>query len=675
MNILKRLESLPKTSFTKGLYSLFLCSLVLLSLFFVYRTFFIIYFSPAGLELPWWELVKTYLWGIKFDAIVISYAFLPLYLLYVGLAFFRSEFFTKILRRLSVTYTIFIALIILVLLVSDLGFYSFYQMPINAIFFGLIEDDTKAIFISIWKNYPVILLLLPVALLIYTLYKAMHYCFRSYRGPHQQTKPLTFLLQVFISVIFITVAIRGGFGKLPLAPKYSSFSHIEFLNQRAVNGIIHFDIALRLRLKRTQAGFDMIKDLGFKNKKDATEVYLGSAISSAVPKIEDLLKTTPKRPSVEKKPLHVIVILMESFGKSWLKYHGKGFNILGDLEPILDNSISFERFISSDGGTIGSTLAVGTNLTIRPGKLHYSESKKAARLIKSGAHLPYKNLGYHTEYVYGGKLSWRNLGSFFTKQQYDRVTGQSQILEAMKLPTEAGTEWGIFDEYLFDYIFKNIEKSAGPQFIMALTTTNHPPFELPKDYQPQEDIKIPEGLKARVTREEDLFITRFQAYRYANDQLAKFIRKIKRHPLLSKNTLIAVTGDHNFLGFMTFYKSEEFVKKEVPFFMILPDRPGYEEIAFDAYNPGTHIDLMPTVYDLTLSEQKYLSVGRSLLKPNPWSLWSGGYFNSKMFYLDGTFSVWAGDNNNHLKDTEESDNELLRKAKSSIAVSEIILDF
>lgn len=316
---------------------------------------------------------------------------------------------------------------------------------------------------------------------------------------------------------------------------------------------------------------------------------------------------------------------MESFGANWLQYHSQDFNILGGLESHFKEDILFKNIISGDNGTIGSLMAIGTNIPNRPGARFLSESKYLQTSLESSANVPYSNSGYETNFMYGGKLGWRDIGKYFKYQKFDNLIGENFISNDLNLSGSNGTEWGLFDEHLFSMIEKKLNETTRPQFILALSTSNHPPFEVPSDYKPKR-LEIPELLDSKILRERNLFLERFKSFQYANAKLADLISRIKKSKL-GENTIIAVTGDHNFWGFINYDSNESFYKHTVPLYFYIPNSYLNKEI--DTNKIASHEDIMTTLYNLSLSETNYTSFGENL-------------FNSGRSFAIGA-NLYAGD--------------------------------
>ena len=106
----------------------------------------------------------------------------------------------------------------------------------------------------------------------------------------------------------------------------------------------------------------------------------------------------------------------------------------------------------------------------------------------------------------------------------------------------------------------------------------------------------------------------FTVYQFANRQLAKFITDVKKSKF-ADNTIIAVTGDHNLRELSNYTPEETFVRYAVPFYIYIPQqiKKDLNIQKINTKNFGSHMDIMPTLYSLSLSSAKYTSLGNSLL--------------------------------------------------------------
>jgi len=598
----------------KGLVRLLLFYVFFVFLMFAFRTFFIGYFGELShLARFQTDLILAFFIGWKYDTLVLSYLLLPFYLILIPVSLLKNLFIYNVYQSLKIIAFMFYGLVLPLLLIADLGFYSYFQDHFNILIFGFLEDDTAALLETIWKNYPIEYVLVGLVGWIFILIKISRVLF-----PKVMTKTgvlsggaLKYLVLLIFSFVLMAGALRGGYGALVLAPKYSDFSESEFVNQAAVNGLVSLEKTIKLRVQSNRSDFSMAESMGYQNGiHQAFNDFLGWDVSDT-PKeqlINLIKRKTTKNKKLELDRMNVVVIVMESFGSHWLKYNSNEFNFLGPLKKHFEQDHYFENIISSGNGTIGSLLTVATNIPPRPGKRFLSESKYLRMPLDMSANIPFQNQGYETTFVYGGKLGWRDIGKYFKYQKYDNTIGENAIRNTLLLKKKAGTEWGLYDDHFFDYILLKLKQGVKPQFMLGLSTSNHPPFEYPKTYQ-KLPLVISDELGGKILREKDLFIKRFEAFQYANVALANFIQKVKNSSLAA-NTIIAVTGDHNFWGFINYERSESYKKYLVPFYLYLP--PSLSVAEYNSKRLGSHEDIMPTLYNLSLSETEYLSLGEDL---------------------------------------------------------------
>lgn len=663
----------------RGVFDCLKFYLCLIFLMFGFRLAFLLYFGSLNyFENYLGDIFQAFFIGWKYDSIVASYFLLFFILILPFVALAKSSKIFHLYQRFLKFFFIISCMAISLILISDLGFYSFFQDHINILFFGVVEDDTEALFSSIQKDYPIELMLIGYGIFVAFLFVLKNKVFKSL-SVFSTSKVHGSLLK-FVSIyilIFILLAgsLRGGYGDLVISPKYTDFSESEFVNQLSFNGVIALEDTIKLRLSSNEKDFNMTEAMGYGNDiKLAFNDYLGFEItaSSRDELISLIKRRTPENKNFDIDKVNVVVILMESFGSHWLQYQSEEFNILGSLKDVFDEGYYFKNFISGDNGTIGSLLTLSTNIPSRPGKRFLSESKFMTTPLETGAHIPYQKRGYETTFIYGGKLSWRNIGRYFKVQGYHHIIGENKIRKDLSLTEHAGTEWGLYDEYFFDYIYNELEKSHSPQFILGLSTSNHPPFDVPKSYRPL-SLSIPEKLEGRILREKELFLERFKAFQYANQSLANFITKVKSSKF-GDNTIIAVTGDHNFWGFMNYEANEVYSKYRVPFFVYVPKSIKID--FFDENKLGSHEDIMATLYNLSLSDTEYLTFGEDLFsKGNSFALNASIRASDEgVMYKDQTY-LWDIQRPYVIKSSGNIQLNLLDKRyRSTMAISDYYLE-
>jgi phosphoglycerol transferase MdoB-like AlkP superfamily enzyme len=636
------------------------------------RAAFVLYFGDmTSLALEIQNVFKAFLLGIRFDVMPLAYILVLPFLILNFAYLLPGKLTIKTARYLVIGSIHFGFLLLVFVYICDYAFFSFFQDHINILFYGLIEDDTTAVLISIWKNYNIPLWLGFILLSYYSFHRLILFLFSPFdfdlkpRG-FDKRYPLVFLF----GIVFIAYCGRGNFGRLPLSIEDAHISTNTFINKISLNGVISLNRAIKIRAIFGKGSFDYFKKYGYHNWQAAFAD--AKALRPSTEQIKtSLLVKVPRNPLVERNPPHVVLVVMESFGSFWNQSDGQEFNLLGKLKNHFQEGILFKNFLPAENGTIGSLVSVATSQVIRPGARFLSESEFMNVPLASSGHIAYQKSGYETHFVYGGKLGWRDLGKYLKTQGYNNIWGANEIKEAMPelrnvSDEDLGNEWGIFDEYLYTFIEERLRTATKPQFILVLTTTNHPPFEYPSSYKPLPLILTQERLDGLTVRE-DLAISRFLGLQYANQKIGEFLDRIKLSQL-KDNTVLALTGDHSFWIAKGVEADSEFRRFSVPFFISLPSQLKPEN--YDQESFGSHEDIFPTLYHLTLSNQEYIGIGENMLGGNSFAINSSGLVANKSgAFHHNKFWKWKDLSRQVLEPSEETEELSVLKRHSSGLIS------
>jgi phosphoglycerol transferase MdoB-like AlkP superfamily enzyme len=165
----------------------------------------------------------------------------------------------------------------------------------------------------------------------------------------------------------------------------------------------------------------------------------------------------------------------------------------------------------------------------------------------------------------------------------------------------------VWDSYVFKYLNKRLaaQPADKPIFVFVLTSTNHPPYDLPADYH-----RVPRDMaqwKGETTS--DTLMLNLDSYHYAADLLGGFVQEVQHGPL-HKNTIIAATGDHNVRSFGMYAQADRrFLMRQVPFVI------WGEGLACGTQQalPASHRDMFTTLMPLVGVAGPYINTGRNLL--------------------------------------------------------------
>lgn len=576
-----------------------------LIIFFMGRLFMISSFSSLDEVYISGDLISAFVMGFRVDTQVLMYGLaLPvLVILMSPLLLYVKVSSTKIDTLIRATYLFAISVLGLIL-IGNYFFYEQFNENYNLLIFAFFNDDTTAILNTIWTTYPIVKMILALIGVNYILNMGIKIVFE---------KEIVFKLGIVYKILFIVlffssyfVLMRGSIGMFPLGDRDLIVSENTFVNDIATNGVLSLKQAISNRASN-KFNIDIIKTLqkeGFNSEKEAISDYLVTEVDSV--SIGSLMSLTKKDDSLDKNKYNVVFIVMESMNNNYIDLHSEKMNLLGSLEKELDSLIVFRNFIPKGPRTIHSLDGLIVNNIQRAplSQTIYSNITFSMSNIK-----PFKDNGYHTVFAYGGQLGWRNIKDFYKHQYFDEIQGDITLLRRQKGAT--GGLWGIYDEFLFNDIYESLslKESITPLMCFAMTTSNHTPYLLPDTYNPY-PLELSDSIKGAMIKGEELVKNHFLTYQYSNDQLGKFISKI-RNSSLADNTIIVVTGDHTNTEIFNYDDSNLFNEISVPLLMYLPDELK-KKLVINPSIYGSHKDIFPTIFNLALSNTEYVNSGNDL---------------------------------------------------------------
>ena len=592
---------------------LFLLIISLFILFSFNRFLFFSLFSDSSEGTnEFFKILNGFLLGIKYDSATIIYGLsIPVLLFYLGIVIPVKKYLPmcSIISKIWTTLILFLFLFIFCI---DVFFYEFYQDHLNIIFFEIFEDDTQAVIKTILRNYPVFAIVTGLVILGSVVYYLLGKVF--YHQNENSIKPLKHIGILGGSFIVFAIMARASFGLFPIGMMDAAYTDDIFLNKLAPNPVFTFEKAVEARLaQKSSLPFwrrNKYKDDIQSAFSKTAEYFLGSDeknLDSTITTNSYFIQKSKSNEHLKSNPPHVIIVMMEGFGSWILDYESGEFQISCGISDWINKSIYFDHFIQAAGGSIYNLTSTILSIPAIPQTIPLSQQKYSITSFESALAESYRRNGFETTFVYGGKLSWQRLSDFVPHQGFDHVYGEGDF--DYNTPK---TDWGVYDEYLFQFVFNILINSETPQFIVFFTTTNHPPFELPPSFD-SPSLEMSDSLKTIIRGNEALALKRFAAYQYTSCYLNQFLNDIYTNEKLM-NTVTAVTADHNLQGIRNYSSKNILHRFRIPFFILAPESIISQPKVIPTI--GSHVDISPTLINLTLSDAKYLSFGRDLLNSN-----------------------------------------------------------
>ncbi len=643
------------------LYRVFALTLVVLILMSLSRLYIFLNFSTSS-DHSYSELFDAFFLGFRLDASMMAYTNALGVLLLFLVWLLKLESLQKHLYSFYRVYFILFLTIVSFLTFIDLTYFSFFGEHSTLMIFGVFDDDTEALIKTGMQNYNVVLLgfmlLAYFSFLYFMIFKILKEK-KKFDFNINWLKQLGFFLAL---IVLVALTGRGSVGVFPLAYSISDVSQDPLVNKLPQTPSFAIFDSYNQYSKSKSQNYDLIKMAGYSgNIQKAFEVFTQTTDINRESLLNNLAKTTTKDERLKDRLPHVVVVMVESFGMPLLDYQSQSFNVMGRLKKHFDEDILFTSFISSSNGTVVSLEPLLLNITARPNSTSFAQSAYLNTHFSQASAKVYKDAGYETSFVYGGDLFWRNVGSFMSRQGFDNTYGKGAIASSLGESLDEIThDWGVFDEYLYSYIYKMLESATEPQFIFILTTNNHPPYTIPSDYK-SNSLEISQELSEHISGDVGLAKKRFKDYAYALDSLGGFLDEVKNSSL-AKNSVVAVTADNNTVEGIMRYDNHYTQTKTVPFYIYLPDdlKPTKE---IETTLASSHKDIFPTLYNLTLYDKKYTAIGTNLLDPR--TLHCGFNDAGVIMAKDGGFE--------YKKAQTKEQKECEEYYKASLAVTEYLI--
>ena len=660
--------------------------------------------SFVGDEVGLSDKLNLYKYGFLYDTRVIAialFAYLALVYVLKPLSFFAKK--PKIYRNTSSVYAFVLGFVCASFAIVNFYYYEMYKTKIDIFIFGLKDDNTKEILGIIFRDYPVGVLILCMLLI------AIFYAFVNSKILHKASMvmPLvrlrTFVVANLALVCVLFIGARGSFGSFPLGEKDSAISTFDSINALNPNPILAF--AWALGQYRADSDYLIADREAFEREflELQKEVFTIQRVSP-----KSAMQSSPKSTSqfvVQSrqnlpKP-HIIINLMESFGSGALsldyefawdmevspqehtqKNHSTNtqeftqehtqkytqaatqnpqthknprLDLLGSLREhflsanVFDKSnkdfrqdFVFWRFFSSNTGTAPSFF----DLYFLSPTINLSTGKMKKHKL---AHTPLDTLkqnGYEVVFITSSSGAWVNITQYLKNQDiqtYDAQDLGAKYQDAHKHKNS----FGINDEYIYKYIMEILQSASKPMAIFALTTSNHPPFITPSEFDevnaPNITAEVQEKFNKKAKPSKVL-----GSFLYSNNAFGEFLGRLKSSSV-GKNTVVFATGDHHLRDLSAFPPRYNALNFAVPLYVYMPKqvqdslKSAGRAIHYDPLRVGSHKDIFPSIFELFLDNAEYISLGgKNMLgsrnekyefgiNAGIWANDEGIYYNGKLF--------------------------------------------
>lgn len=365
-------------------------------------------------------------------------------------------------------------------------------------------------------------------------------------------------------------------------------------------------------------------------------------------------KDRQRFPASPSKP-NICILVLESFGKEYIGYNAVGRpSYTPFLDSLSKHSLYFNYFYANGLKSMDAVPAIFASIPALFNKPFIISSAAGKKFVGLAACL--KKTGYQSAFFHGADEGSMGFKPFLLRSGFDSYYSKDSYEGS---PQDYDGQWGIYDEPFLQFAIQKMDQIQEPFMTGIFTLSSHHPFSIPQKYQ---------GNFHSGT------LPIHKSIQYTDFALKQFFMEASRHTWFS-NTIFIITADHTAMNETPRYQSAA-GRYEVP---LLIYAPGGNWVGL-SNKTGQHIDILPTVLQMTGYPNPFISAGRSLLDTaNAGQAFQ--YFQGNYGYIrDNKFIMSQGQNisayyslntdpelkENLLPSASEDANEMFKSFKTTV---------
>lgn len=582
---------LKQLSIPKNIWWLFSTGFLFLLLMTLLRVVFMMVFSPpsgnGNLPMPYGQS----LWlGLRYDARMVAVACLLLFLL--GLIPALNPFRSTAGKRTALTLWFILILVAGIFYAIDFANFAYLNERLNA---GLLNyvADARTSATMMWQTYPVLKILLGIALALVVLLWLIRLLYRrtarrevvSGKGAR-----IAYSLSFFLLLAFL---IFGRIGQYPLRWSDAFILGNDYASNVSLNPFQSFFSSLQFR----KSTYDMAR---VKKGYPLMAAYLGVA----QPDSQHLNFTRKVLPAAAPATSpNVVIVICESFSAYKSSMYGNPLNTTPYFAKMCREGIFFDRCFTPSYGT---ARGVWATITGTPDVDLSKTSSRNPNAVNQHTIINDFN-GYEKYYLIGGSLSWANIRGILTNNIQGLHIYEQDDYDAAKIDV-----WGVSDKNLFLAANKIFATQQKPFLAVVQTADNHRPYTIPEEDKKIFQVRnLPEDSLKRYGFES---ADEYNAFRYTDFCYEQFIEAARKEAYF-KNTIFVFVGDHGIGGdagnMFPQAWTRELTSMHVPLLFYAPGLLTPQAFGY----PVSQCDVLPTVAGLCKIPYTNTTTGRDILSP------------------------------------------------------------
>jgi phosphoglycerol transferase MdoB-like AlkP superfamily enzyme len=601
--------------------------------------------------------VNEYLsYALNFDSLIIiliSIAFLPLYLLLSYTAERLAKFLTLIFFVL--------------LIISNTVLETYYIITLEAlskVMYQFSINETTHIILSEVENRTILLvsIIIFISIIIYLIKSRINYKIEK---------------SSFINPLLLLILIVISLGNIEHTTKkihhFESKSQYLYYNSKLA---LFFQSFATIRNKSNYSEKQALAFIKHYQKINSNKKFISETFPLLNNKnYENVLG--PFFTKTKTKP-NVVIILSESLSRSFMGHNAK-YNLTSFTDSLANQGLMWDNFLSNaekSYGALPSILASLPNSLNGRGFVNLINDNSPNYPNHSSIISILNENDYFTDFYYGGWGEFDHINTWVKNCGINKFVDQEKFNEQYQ-PYLASKKtdfvWGYDDSLLFDQALSQISNYSKPFCSIIQTISLHSPYNIaPKQYfDPLFQKETVAKLGMDMDSIKNITTGELACILFSDNALKSFFEKSKKLDFY-ENTIFIITGDHGLNGALTSSNIDNYHVPLIIFSPLLKVKPKVFK------GVSSHIDITPTLlallkgnYQLEVSEKNawfggeldtstvfqikkpvYFNLGREDL---PLALFDTGlYFKNQLYAIDTNFNLAKSPKSNGVVDAKEN---------------------
>ena len=392
---------------------------------------------------------------------------------------------------------------------------------------------------------------------------------------------LTNSVLMVVSIYFVVIGIRGGFGKYTRPITISNA--MQYANSPQETAIL---LNTPFSLMKSLENTTYVHPQYFTD--DEAETIFSPIHIDEIEENERLGKT------------NIVIVILESFSKEYIGFYNQHIDGYQGYTPFLDSllahSVTYTHSFASGRKSIDAMPSVLSSIPmlIEP----YIVTPYSTNAVSSLAEC-LRDEGYATAFFHGAPNGSMGFQAYARSAGFEQYFGMDEYdgIDAFD-----GT-WAIWDEEFLQYYAQRMSQMPEPFMTTVFTASSHHPFRVPERYEgvfPQGDQPIHPCLG------------------YTDHALRKFFAYVQQQAWY-ENTLFVITADHtNQVSLPEYATAKGLFEVPIAFYS-----PQWSQGEVHEQSAVSQTDIMPSVLAYLGYQKPFFAFGKDILtkeKETPWAV-------------------------------------------------------